>query len=294
MKNARSTLPEGPISAPGIYDALGARLAELTGFPAVYLSGYAFEGTQLGAPDIGLMTLTELASQVARISDAVDIPIICDVDTGFGGINNVWRTVNVMERSGAAAIQIEDQAIPKRCPVVENKQLVSRDAALGRIQAAVEARDQLQIIARTDADDLGFDELVTRCRMFLDAGADIAFPMVMSIGGRPTWEMAPDDEMEWRAKLAQAIDGPLLTVDSPAGFTAADMHAIGYDTVIMPALLLQATLTANLEALRSVQETGSGQAYSLAHPTPIQGGLPFLQLLGLDEHLLREERFDRP
>ena len=290
----RTLLKDGQrVFAPGVYDALTARLAADAGASAVYLTGYGLEASQIGAPDIGLMTLTEVATQAQRISDAVSIPLICDIDTGFGGINNVWRTIRALERAGASALQIEDQPVPKRCPAISDHRPVSRSEAVGRVQAALEARSDPEtlIIARTDADEIGFDEIVERCNLFLRAGADVAMPMLLTINGTPLSSLSPDKQMAWFARLGSEIDGPLMTIDAPPGHSATDLHEAGFDIVVSPAALLDASVTAIVGVLHNLMQDGTAEPYFADHPRAIPAGLPLMKTLDLDSYADREARF---
>src|SRR6202790_3483740 len=166
------------LTVPGSPNALFARVVEDLGFSAVYVTGAGIANMHLGAPDIGLTTLTEVASTVAAISDAVSLPIIVDADTGFGNAVNMVRTIRVLERAGAAGIQIEDQVFPKRCGHFAGKEVIALDQMVQKIKAAVDARkDQdLQIIARTDARAIeGLDRAIERAQAFAEVGADMTF-----------------------------------------------------------------------------------------------------------------------
>jgi len=168
----------GPGIVPGATDCFTAKLIEQAGFPAVYVTGGGAANAFLGEPDIGLVTLNELAGQVERIADAVSVPVIADCDTGFGGIANVKRAVRMYERVGAAGFHIEDQVFPKRCGHFEGKSVVPVEEMLFRLQAALDARTDpdFLIIARTDARAvLGFEEAIKRANAALGAGADMAF-----------------------------------------------------------------------------------------------------------------------
>ena len=168
----------GPGIVPGATDCFTARLIEEAGFPVVYITGGGTANTYLGGPDIGLVTLNELVSQVERISDAVSIPVIADCDTGFGGVANVRRTIRAYERAGAAGLHIEDQVFPKRCGHFEGKSVVPVQDMLYRLQAAMDARTDpdFLIIARTDArGPEGFEAALARAHTYLDLGADAIF-----------------------------------------------------------------------------------------------------------------------
>ncbi|QVQ53727.1 isocitrate lyase/PEP mutase family protein [Spiractinospora alimapuensis] len=174
----RERLEHGPLLVvPGAANALAARVIQDTGFEAVYVTGAGVANTFLGAPDVGLVTLTEVAMHVEAIRDAVDLPLIVDADTGFGNPLNVRRTMRVLERAGASAIQLEDQTSPKRCGHFEGKEVISVAEMEHKITAAAEARDRgTLIIARTDAYPIeGFDGAVERCQRYAGAGADVTF-----------------------------------------------------------------------------------------------------------------------
>jgi len=163
---------------PGVANALTALIAEDIGFEAVYLTGAGLTNMQLGMPDLGLITAIEIAEAAARISDVCALPLIADIDTGFGNALNVYRTVQLLERAGAAALQIEDQIFPKKCGHFDGKGVVPLQEMLGKVKAALDARhDQnIQIIARTDARTVeGIDCALERAHAMIEAGADIIF-----------------------------------------------------------------------------------------------------------------------
>ncbi|MGE0803411.1 MAG: oxaloacetate decarboxylase [Lautropia sp.] len=168
----------GPGIVPGATDCFTAKLIERAGFPVVYVTGGGAANTYLGRPDLGIVTLNELASQAERISDAVSVPVIADCDTGFGGVANVARTIRMYERAGLAGLHIEDQLFPKRCGHFEGKLVVSAKEMCYRIQAAVDARidPEFLIIARTDSrQSEGIDAAIARAHTYLEAGADAIF-----------------------------------------------------------------------------------------------------------------------
>lgn len=166
------------ILLPGVANALAARVIEDIGFKAIYVSGAGITNTYLGVPDIGLISVTELADNVAAIRDAVALPLIVDADTGFGNAINVGRTVKTLERAGANAIQLEDQDFPKRCGHFSGKQVIPRTEMVQKIRAAVDARldRDFAIMARTDAIAVhGFEDAIERAQAYIEAGADITF-----------------------------------------------------------------------------------------------------------------------
>ncbi|HEX7745811.1 MAG TPA: isocitrate lyase/phosphoenolpyruvate mutase family protein [Micromonosporaceae bacterium] len=175
----RRRVAAGPLLVcPGAANALTARVIEECGFEAVYVTGAGIANTYLGAPDVGLVTLSELAGHVAAIRDAVALPLVVDADTGFGNPVGVQRTVRVLERAGADAVQIEDQVHPKRCGHFAGKQVVPAGEMVAKVRAAVDARrnGDLLVIARTDARSVeGFDAAIERAARYAEAGADITF-----------------------------------------------------------------------------------------------------------------------
>ena len=175
----RALLDSGQtIVAPGAFDALSARLVEEAGFPAVYMTGFGTSAALIGRPDVGLLTMTEMAASAGRIAECVDIPVIADADTGYGNPLNVIRTVGAYEAAGVAGIHIEDQVAPKKCGHMEGKQVIGAQEMAAKVRAAVEARAQPEfvIIARTDARAVeGLERALERARLYRAAGADVLF-----------------------------------------------------------------------------------------------------------------------
>ncbi|MBY5406775.1 oxaloacetate decarboxylase [Rhizobium leguminosarum] len=169
----------GILIAAGAHDCLGARLFEQAGFEAIYMTGNGVSASMLGAPDIGLLTMSEMASQASRMQSAVNIPVIADADTGYGNVNNVARTVREYELAGVAAIQLEDQVTPKRCGAMAGVAVISVEEAQDKIRTAVSARqnpDAMLIIGRSDARKVsGFEDALRRGKAYAAAGADIVF-----------------------------------------------------------------------------------------------------------------------
>src|SRR5271156_3408455 len=165
------------VVAPFVYDGLQAKIAERTGFKAVYMTGFGTAAAR-GYPDLGLLTMTEMVQNVRAISQAVDLPVICDADTGYGNPVNVWRTVREYEDAGAAALHIEDQVFPKRCGFLSGKQVIPMEEMVPKVRAACDARrdSNFVVIARTDAlQPNGWDDVVLRARAYRAAGADLIF-----------------------------------------------------------------------------------------------------------------------
>jgi 2-methylisocitrate lyase-like PEP mutase family enzyme len=233
----RARLARPPILiAPGVYDPLTALLAEKSGFDALYVSGAAIAYTRLGRPDIGLVSMSEVVDTVALIRDRVGAHLVVDADTGYGNALNVQRTVRLMERAGANAIQFEDQDFPKRCGHLDGKALIPAEEMAGKIKAAVEARQSREtlIIARTDAVAVeGFDRAVERASLYRDAGADMLFVE------------APREREELArvvAKIGRAA--PLMANMVEGGKTpivrAAELEKLGFAFVIFPGGIVRA------------------------------------------------------
>lgn len=282
------------IIAPAVYDAGSAVLASRLSFPALFLSGFAAEASLLGAPDLGLITQTELVSLVQRITTVTEKPLIVDADTGFGGANSIHRTVRLLERAGAAAVVIEDQANPKCCPIIpDGRSVLDRSEAVDRIVIAAEARSSkdFKIMARTDADILSTAEQVERANLFLAANADIVFPMTMEWNGRPFTQLPPVEQMKAFSLLIREIDGPVGTVLVPNGMTAQHLFDIGMRVVVF-SHVYQATASALNQFYRTVFSEQTDEGYFSDNPLIPSTSLDLLRYLGLDEMLERFHRFD--
>lgn len=236
---------------PGAANALGARIIEDIGFEAVYVAGAGVANTYLGAPDVGLVTLTELSEHVAAIRDAVEIPLVVDADTGFGSPLNVARTVRTLERSGANAIQIEDQITPKRCGHFDGKQVIDRHDMVQKVRAAVDARrdDAFTIIARTDARAfLGFDEAIERAVAYAEAGADVTFVEAPRNG----------EEM---AAIPRLLPGPQVINTVEGGQTPsvglAELESMGFKIALFANLSLQGAIRGMQRVLGHLREHGT-------------------------------------
>ena len=166
---------EGIIIAPGAYDVVSAQIIENAGFPVCYITGLGNEASDLGFPDLGLTNSVEIIRRAANIAQVVDVPVVCDADTGFGGVTNLVRTVRMFEVAGVGGIHLEDQTFPKRCGVLAGKKVIGAEAFVKKIGAAIAARKspEFVIIARTDAKTMGIDEVVRRLNLYVDHGADM-------------------------------------------------------------------------------------------------------------------------
>lgn len=244
---------QSPVVAPGTFNALFARLIVEAGFPAVYLSGAGVANTLLGKPDLGLVTMNEMLLVAQHVCAAVDVPVVADGDTGYGGVHNVARTVAGYERVGVAAIQLEDQVFPKKCGHFEGKEVVAPGEMLERIHAAREARtgpDGILIIARTDAaGPLGLDEAIDRARSYGEAGADLLF--VEAPRSREELERVGRELDGWPlvANMVEYGKTPLLP--------AEELGAIGYSLVIFPGSITRTATLAAREVLAELAATGT-------------------------------------
>lgn len=249
----RSALGSGRLlRMPGAFSPLSARLIQDKGFEGVYISG-AVLSADLGLPDIGLTTLTEVAGRAGQISRMTELPTLVDADTGFGEPMNVARTVQTLEDAGVSGLHIEDQVNPKRCGHLDGKQVVDGDTAIKRIRAAVDARrdPDLLIMARTDIRAVeGLGAAVDRAKALVDAGADAIFPEAMA------------DLSEFEA-VRRAVDVPILANMTEFGkselFTTEQLEGIGVNIVIYPVSLLRVAMGAAERALETLAVEGSLQ-----------------------------------
>jgi carboxyvinyl-carboxyphosphonate phosphorylmutase len=240
---------------PGAYDALSAKLVEAAGFDGVYMTGYGQSASKLGQPDVGLMTMSEMVERAQDMVMAVNIPVVCDADTGFGNNVNVVRTMREYERAGAAAIQLEDQTIPKKCGHMLGREVIAAEEMVMKIKAAVAARTDpdFMIIARTDArTNHGIDEAIRRGKLYAQAGADIVF--VESVEST--------DEMR---KVNQEIDCYTIANMVETGRTpflsAQELQEIGYNLVVYPISTLYVATKAVYDMLVKFKQSGTTKEY---------------------------------
>jgi 2-methylisocitrate lyase-like PEP mutase family enzyme len=245
---------DGLVMAPGAYDGLTARLVELAGFQVVYATGAGISNSQLALADAGLITMSEMLDQVRKMTGAVKIPVICDIDTGYGNAVNLYRTVHEFIRGGAAAVQIEDQVFPKKCGHFDGKQLIPYEESVQKIRAAVDARGQhpLVIIARTDAIAVGgLDEALRRATAYHDAGADALFVEAP----RTLDELAEIGRRLPGLKIANIVEGGRTPI-----VPAAALSAMGFKMAIYANLVLRSSvkaIQASLEHLRANGDTSA-------------------------------------
>jgi 2-methylisocitrate lyase-like PEP mutase family enzyme len=265
----------GLLRAPGVFEGLGAHLVRRAGFSAAYLTGAGVAVSGYGLPDIGLVTGSEMVDRVALVVQASGLPVIADADTGYGNTVNVVRTVRRYERAGVAAIQLEDQAFPKRCGHLTGKELVSADEFARKLHAALDAREAgTVIIARTDArGPAGIDEAISRAKRYAAEGADLIFVE------------APEsrDEIE---RVAAEVDAPLVFNVVPSGRSPEidedDLERLGYKLAIYPGALLGPVVSAMATSLASLGGRAAGEAVG---PSGVFG------LVGLGEWTELDERY---
>ena len=247
----RELIAKGAIMLPGVPNASMARQVEHLGFDAVYVSGAGMANATAGVPDIGLLTLTEVAQLAGYIARAVKIPAIVDADTGFGGSENVARTIRDLEAAGLAGCHIEDQQFPKRCGHLAGKSLVDVDEMTEKIKTAVAARrdPDFLIIARTDARAVeDFDRTVDRARRYMQAGADAIFPEALQSADEFR-DFASKIDLPLLANMTEFGKSPLLSFKELAGF--------GYRMVIFPQSAFRVSMKASERLLRALKEGGT-------------------------------------
>lgn len=271
--------------APGIYDGYGARMVAQSGFEAAYMTGNGVSACLLGRPDVGLVDLSLMASHARHVAACIDIPLICDADTGYGGVVGVRRTVEEFEAAGVAAIHIEDQLSPKRCAQLPGaREVLSFEAAVAKIEAAVAARSDLDflIIARTDsAASCGITEAIRRAQAFERVGAGAVFVELKGHAGI----------LEDIRRVADAVSIPCM-VNIDAGGPLADLHTDhlhthGIALAIYPALLRNALGFAMRDALQHLKQDGSTTAVR----SRMLSGREYNDCLGLPEVERWEARF---
>lgn len=253
------TLINGPgiTLAPGVCDALTALIAQQAGAQALYLSGAGLAYTRFGSPDIGLVSMAEVADTIALIRDRVPTPLIVDADNGFGNALNVQRTMRVFERAGANALQLEDQTMPKRCGHLDGKTLISATEMAGKLRAAADARasDETLIIARTDAIAVeGFEAALDRAELYTEAGADVLFIE------------APQDRAQLEAIAARFAGRiPLMANMVEGGKTpihgTQDLQTLGFSLVIFPGGVVRALAKTAGDYYRGLISTGSNEGF---------------------------------
>ncbi len=246
---------EDILMCPGTYDPLMAKLIKRLGFEAMYMTGAGVSHSSLAMPDLGLTTMTEMVHRATQLADASGLPLICDADTGYGNALNVMRTVREYERAGVAGIHIEDQEMPKRCGHFMGKSLIETDEMVGKLKAALDARqdEDFMIIARTDARTaVGFDEALDRAHAYAEAGADVIF-------------FESPRSVEELTAVPKAIDKPVLANMVETGLTpllsASELQDLGYGVVIFAGGLARFLARQAEGFLQNLKNTGTTAAY---------------------------------
>lgn len=273
----------GIVIAPGVYDALSARICEMVGFEAVSHSGYGTAAATLGRPDIGLLDMTEMVRQVASVAQAVEIPVLGDADTGFGNAVNAFRTVQEYIRAGAAGLFIEDQVLPKRCGHMRGKQVVSKQEMLGKLRAAMDARDETDpdfvIMCRTDAIAVhGFEDALDRAKAAVDLGVDMVFVEAM-------------ETREQMERVGREVKAPLMLNLIEGGRTPLisypEAEQLGFKYVVPALTALSAAAKGMYDVLQQVRRDGVSDAY-LDRLFTFQD---FPRIVHLDRFRRMEERY---
>lgn len=269
------------LMAPGAPDALTARLIQRAGFPAVYMTGFGATASRLGMPDIGLLTQTEMTTHAREMVRSVDIPVIADADTGYGGPSNIHRTVREYLQAGVAAIHIEDQVAPKRCGQQAGARLMDAKESAMRLRCALEARgnEDLLIIGRTDAlSVVGIDEAISRAKRYQDAGVDLVF-----VDGIKTIA-----EVE---AIAKTIDGPkvvsIVDGNETTDLTATDLQTMGFNIVLYAVTTLFTSVKAVTNVLAELHRAGTPRGSVADMVSYAQ----FSEVVGLDFHRALDKRF---
>ncbi len=273
-KSLAQTLASGQfVAAPGVFELISVKMADRFDFNALYMTGYGTVASYLGLPDAGLASYADMVNRVERMCSATTKPVICDGDTGYGGLLNVRHTVQGYEKAGAAGIQIEDQEFPKKCGHTPNRRVVALDEMVQKIRVAVDARESQDflIVARTDARTAyGLDEAISRGQAFEDAGADVVFVE------------SPEsiDEME---RICQSIKKPKLANIVDGGSTpvlpAKELEQLGYQIAIYPGTAFLAMGAALESVYGHIAETGS----SAGLKTPVYDFQAFSRIMGFED-----------
>jgi len=240
---------DGIVVAPGVFSPAVARLAEKTGFRALYFSGAGFSNL-LALPDLGITTLTEVADAVSKVTARVKVPLIVDADTGFGEALNVARTVSELKTAGAAAVHIEDQVLPKRCGHLEGKELVDPDEMVKKLVAARDAaNEELLIVARTDARSVeGLDSAIERARIYSRARVDMIFPEALE---------SSEEFKEFRRKVKLPLMANMTEFGKTPYLSSKEFEELGYNVVIFPVTAFRAMMSSVKETFAKLMSEGS-------------------------------------
>jgi methylisocitrate lyase len=267
---------------PGVYDALTAKIAEQVGFEAIFQTGYGTSASLLALPDFGFLSITETVENARRITSAVDIPLIVDVDTGYGNPLTVSKLVNDLQRIGASGIFLEDQVWPKRCGHMMGKEVIDSQEYIQKLKSAIDAKKQNSdfiIVARTDAmAPLGIEEAIKRGKLYKEIGADIVF-------------VEAPRSLEDMKKIADQIDGPLVANIIEEGITpnltSAELLELGYKIALFPLSGLYSSAFAIFETFKTLKETGTTKTLK----DKMMKFKEFNKLVSLDKYMTMENKY---
>ncbi len=268
---------DGIIVMPGVYDALTAKIAEKVGFEIIFQSGYSVSATLLGMPDYGFLHAGDTLEQAKRITRASSLPLIVDIDTGYGNPLNVWKIIKDLESIGVAGVFLEDQVWPKRCGHMQGKQVIDSNEYIQKLKAAIDAKSEdFIIVARTDAlEPLGIDEAIKRAKMYKDIGADVIF-------------IEAPKSIEDMKKICNAIDAPLVANMIEGGKTpllsARELEDLGYKLVVFPLSALLASAYAIKNVFQALKDDGITSGNMLDFEA-------FNRLVELQKYKKLEERY---
>jgi 2,3-dimethylmalate lyase len=267
---------------PGVYDALSAKIAEHVGFKAIFQTGYGTSASMLAMPDFGFLSMTETLENARRITRAVDIPLIVDVDTGYGNPLTVWKLVNDLQKIGASGIFLEDQVWPKRCGHMTGKEVIDDNEYIPKLKSAIDAKNNnpdFIIVARTDARaPLGIDEAIRRGKKYHDIGADVIF-------------VEAPHSIEELATISSEIDAPLVANMIEEGvtpnLTSAELLRLGYSIAVFPLSGLYSSTFALYDTFKTLQQTGTTM--------PLKERMikfkEFNELVELDKYMNMEKKY---
>lgn len=283
-KTLREQLEEGWVLSAGCYDAWSAKLAEHVGFTSLHFSGGAYHTSQFAYAGL-TYTMPELVGQVGRITQAVETPMLVDIDTGFGGVEDILRATREVERAGGGGIHIEDLPFPIVRDPGKPQTVIPIEEAVGRVRAALAARTdpEFLVVGRTDSTK-SVDDLIERCNRYLEAGADVAFPILrgVHVGGVPLSQLALPEKLAHYRRITDEIEGPVLTVGGIDREVGADqLRDCGFSWAVLPLISFHAATAAMIHALREASADGLAAHYFAEHPSPLPTQ-EYLTLVGAD------------
>ncbi|SBW05847.1 Carboxyvinyl-carboxyphosphonate phosphorylmutase [uncultured delta proteobacterium] len=273
------------IVAPGVYDGISASVANQMGFPALYITGAGIASSRLGMPDVGLVTMSEMVESARSIANIADVPVVCDIDTGYGNALNLMRTIREFADTKIAGVQMEDQITPKRCGHIANKQLVSKDEMAAKIKAAVEARGEgdLVLIARTDAIAVnGFADAIDRAKAYAAAGADVLF-----VEAPTTREQMADVVKELKPLRLPLMVNLVTGGGKTPCLPAKELEEMGFTFAIYPMACWAGSIAGIRKSLTALKAAGSLDSCE-DFLTPFKDAF---ELVGISKYVALEKKF---